>query len=69
MSCTICGDTGEAFRYGSLDCAAPGCTAAVERAALNDAVAASEPLSEYDLQWLAYQLGKAAAGKTTGEKA
>ena len=68
MRCKVCDDTGETGQYGILDCEETGCTAAVERDAVCAAVAAAEPLSKYDLQWLAYQLGKAAAAKTTGEK-
>jgi len=58
MTCPVCNDTGEAGQYGVLDCAAPGCTAAAERSALNAAMAALPPMSEYDRIWYAYLAGK-----------
>ena len=58
--CPICNDTGEAI-YGHLDCGAPGCTAATERAALNTLIEAMPAMTPYDLQWTSYQLGRAAA--------
>jgi hypothetical protein len=60
--CPICNDTGEAI-YGQLDCAAPNCTAATERAALNTLIDALPKMAPYDLQWTAYQLGRAMAEK------
>ena len=53
--CTACGDTGETSHYGVLDCCAPGCTAAQERAALNAYIESLPPLTPYDKHWHAYQ--------------
>lgn len=56
IKCPICLDSGEST-YGNLDCAAPNCTAATERAALNTLIDALPAMTPYDLQWTAYQLG------------
>lgn len=61
MTCPICNDTGETGAYGILDCAAPGCTAAVDRAAMNAVIEALPPMTAYDKHWAAFQLGYALA--------
>lgn len=56
--CKICNGTGERGQYGTLDCAAPGCTAAEERAALNDFIEKAqriERMTPYDLHWAIYK--------------
>jgi hypothetical protein len=63
IKCPTCNDTGETGPYGQIDCAAPGCTAATERAALNTLIDALPAMTPYDLQWTAYQLGRAMAEK------
>jgi hypothetical protein len=59
--CPKCHGTGETGRYAILDCSAPGCTAATDRAALNTAVAALGPMTLDDLVWHVFQAGKRAA--------
>lgn len=62
MTCPICSGSGERDgEYGLLSCDAPNCTAATERAALEAANKAAEPMTVYDQRWFAYQAGKAAA--------
>lgn len=62
MTCPICSGSGEREgEYGLLSCDAPNCTAATERAALEAANKAAEPMTVYDQRWLAYCVGKAAA--------
>lgn len=53
--CPVCKDTGETSQYGVLDCQAPGCTAAAERAALNAYLESLPRQTEYDQVWIAYQ--------------
>ncbi len=62
-TCTACNGTGETGHYGIIDCQAPGCTAATERAALKVAMDGAGALTQYDRDWHAYNLGKAAAKK------
>ena len=63
--CTHCFDehlgynTGEVGQRGYLDCG--WCGAAVERVALNQAMADAGPMIEQDAFWHAYQLGRSAA--------
>lgn len=65
--CTECNDSGTTKHasYGTYDCAAYGCTAAVERTALesavNDDMAQNGMMGVQDLLWFAHQRGKAAA--------
>ena len=68
--CPICNDTGEAHgNYGMLDCAAPGCTAAVERAALNEfTLAQRRALPSYDLDWAIHQRAVAMTEKACAER-
>lgn len=65
MSCPICHGSGETGHFGIFDCAAPGCTAAQERYAIDMAimkmVADEGRLHPHDERWEAYKLGKAAA--------
>lgn len=62
MTCPICKGSGEREgRYRDLDCSAEGCTAATERAALEAAIKAAEPMTPYDERWEAYKAGKEAA--------
>lgn len=62
MTCLICNGSGERDgEYGLLSCDAPNCTAATERAALEAANKAAEPMTVYDQRWFSYQAGKAAA--------
>lgn len=53
QTCKLCSGTGEVDGSGSLDCCAPGCNAATERAALNEFVKAEGRfLTPDDLHWL-----------------
>lgn len=56
-TCLICGDTGEVGGMGFLDCCAPSCTAAVDRAALNQFVESEERnfATENDIHWAIHQ--------------
>lgn len=58
LTCERCNGTGETNGYGVLDCSAPGCTAASERACLNAFIEALPPMTAYDKHWAAYQMGK-----------
>lgn len=60
LICAECAGTGETGHYGILDCTAPDCTVADERTVLGASMAVFGPLSDYDRNWSAYQLGKAA---------
>jgi hypothetical protein len=57
--CPKCHGTGETASYGILDCSEPGCAAAVDRHALNTAVAALGPMTRDDLVWHVFQAGMA----------
>lgn len=63
MTCTVCKGTGETGTFGIYDCAAPGCTAAEERHALDmqfaQAEAADGRMHPHDARWLVYLWGKA----------
>lgn len=59
--CPECKGSGESGQFGVLDCAAPNCTAATERAALDTHLLALGRLHERDLVWEAYKLGQAKA--------
>lgn len=55
VKCQVCCDTGEKHFNGDLDCDAPGCTAAEDRAALNRYVKKLGPLTSFDRDWMVYQ--------------
>lgn len=56
MTCPRCNDTGEGSgKYGILDCQEPNCTAASERAVLNEWCDKLPNLTLYDLRWTVYQ--------------
>lgn len=59
IKCTICGGSGESTGNGMLDCPAPDCTAATDRATLNDSIAALGPMTRDDIAWAAYKAGVA----------
>lgn len=56
--CPTCGGSGESGQYAVLDCAAPGCTAAFDRAEFNAFMAALAPMTQYDRDWAAYRYGR-----------
>lgn len=53
--CMMCRDTGEFNQDGQLDCAAPGCDAAVERAAMNEFVESLKYATVQDVHWAIHQ--------------
>jgi len=57
-ACQKCGGTGEMVACGIYDCSEPGCTAAVDRTALEAAVKAAGPMLLEDAIWFAYQQGQ-----------
>ena len=63
MICPHCQNTGKTQGSGYLDCV--HCDAAVERAALNAAIAALPPMTKDDLVWYVFQAGRRAAPATT----
>lgn len=70
MTCPICNGSGERDgEYGLLSCDAPNCTAATERAALEAANKAAEPMTVYDQRWFAYGIGKQSSVRSRVEAA
>ena len=59
IKCPICSGSGESTGNGMLDCPAPDCTAATDRATLNDSIAALGPMTRDDIAWAAYRAGVA----------
>lgn len=61
--CPECNGSGESNDQGYLDCAAPNCTAAEDRAHMEAHLNALGRLSNRDLLWEAYKCGQAKAGR------
>lgn len=58
MSCQACNDTGKMPGSDYLDCAAPGCDVANERASLEALVRSWGKMDEVDLIWRVYRYGQ-----------
>lgn len=70
IKCEKCGDTGATSESGYLDCAAPGCTAAAERAEMESFIDTKRHMlreSVYELAWLVHQRATALAQKACDE--
>lgn len=58
MTCPVCHGSGDASGQYLYDCAAPGCTAAVDRANLDAGLKLLPPMIKEDVHWAAYKAGE-----------
>ena len=66
--CECCNNTGEARGDGYLDCGARGCTAARDRAELNEFVSGLRGLTIYETWWAIHQRAVAITEKACEDR-